>query len=268
MSTEELPAAVVLRYPTLSPSGANDLFQTIENRATMVKSATILRRHWFFFLFSLLLLVRETQSFSVFKALNEHNQRPSKFWRIGVVTEKGSSIVDQREEEEFFFIRRCLPAEIGQASDILTDVFFRENTNFFSYQWERLTTYLSMESTYPKPGERHALFVACHHQTGKVLGLAEIDDTPSKARNATPRPYMYNVAVDPKWRRRGIARALVSECEIISGKWGKPEVYLKVRDDSKAAIAMYESMGYAKRSSKIEKLNNKYQSLVVMSKKI
>ena len=168
----------------------------------------------------------------------------------------------------FFFIRKCLPAEIGQASDILTEAFFKENTNFISYQWERLTTYLSLEGTYPKPGERHALFVACESKTGKVLGVAEIDDMPSRDRNATPRPYMFNVAVKPQCRRKGIASALVLACENIARAWGKTHVYLKVRDNSGTAISMYEKLGYETKSSKVEKLNNKMQHLIIMSKNI
>ena len=174
----------------------------------------------------------------------------------------------REEEDDFFFIRNALQAELGPAADILSEAFFKENTNFFSYQWERLTTYLSLDATYPKPGERHSMFVACHSTNGKVLGLAEIDDRPSpKDKNASPRPYMYNVAVDPKWRRKGIAKALVLECEKMAQNWDKPEVYLKVRDTSQAAIAMYKSLGYLERSSSIEKLNDKYQNLLVMSKR-
>ena len=35
--------------------------------------------------------------------------------------------------EEFFFIRQAPPPEIGPASDILTDAFFANNTNFITY---------------------------------------------------------------------------------------------------------------------------------------
>lgn len=211
-------------------------------------------------LIGLLFVVRPTEAFSVHRGKQIST-------RLSVVAEKEPASADsQSEKGKTFFIRRCLPAEIRQASDILTDVFFREKTNFITYQWERITTYLSLESSYPKPGERHALFVACHYKTGRVLGLAEIDDAPAKDRYATPRPYMFNVAVDPKWRRKGIARDLVLACEGAAREWNKSEVYLKVRDTSKPAIAMYESLGYVIRTSRVEKLNNQYQSLIIMSK--
>lgn len=187
-----------------------------------------------------------------------------------VVSEREASCTNNSPgEDDLFFIRPCLPAEVGAAADILTDAFFKDNTNFITYQWERLTTYLSLEGTFPKPGDRCVIFVACHAIDGRVLGLAEIDDRPSRNSKDTPRPYMFNVAVDSKWRRRGIARALVLACENFARTaWGTPQVYLKVRDTSQAAIAMYESLGYIQKYARVERLNNKYQNLIVMSKDI
>lgn len=199
---------------------------------------------------------------------NTH-QFPSK---LSVVGEKiGNDLRQEKEEEEcFFFIRKCLPAEVGPAADILTEAFFKQGTNPITYQWERLTTYLSLEGLYPKPGTRHVIYVACDNKTGKVLGLAEIDDRPSAPNDqyATPRPYMFNVAVNPKFQRKGIAKALVSSCEEVARAWGKPQVWLKVRSSSKAAVAMYESLGYIKRYQRMELLNKKYLDLVIMSKYI
>jgi ribosomal protein S18 acetylase RimI-like enzyme len=222
----------------------------------------------------LFLLAFPAQSFSA-SSSNKGLPRTQSYNSLGsitqlsVVTERGTPAGETVKDDNFFFIRKALPAELGAASDILSEVFFKENTNFLTYQWERLTTYLSLESTYPKPGDRHCLFVACHATDGKVLGLAEIDDRPSKTADATPRPYMFNVAVDPKWRERGIARSLVLECEEIARKeWNKPTVFLKVRDTSKLAVAMYKSLGYKERSNKIERLNDKYQNLIVMSKTV
>ena len=231
------------------------------------------RRSWAVLLALLLSLVA-TDGFTILPrtsiALQTRNTQHQFSFKLHIEKEKiGSNLSQEEEEEPVFFIRKCLPAEVGAAADILTDAFFKQNTNPITYQWERLTTYLSLEGTYPKPGTRHALFVACHAKTGKVLGLAEIDDRPAtNDRNATPRPYMFNVAVDPKWQRRGIAKALVLSCENIARTWNKPQVFLKVRDTSKEAIAMYESLGYVTRSARVELLNKKYLNLLIMSKYI
>jgi len=223
---------------------------------------------WLFVLFNLIYALGTSEAFSVVPSnLSVRSplvvEAPS---FLEVVREK-SGITASTKNEDLFFIRKCLPADVGQASDILTDAFFKENTNCFTYQWERLTTYLSLESTYPKtPWERHTLFVACHSKSGMVLGLAEIDDRPSKVENATPRPYMYNVAVHPKFRRKGIAKALVLACEEMAMEWDKPEVYLKVRDLAEPAVNMYKSLGYQILSTKLERLNKKTLNLHVMSK--
>jgi hypothetical protein len=51
--------------------------------------------------------------------------------------------------------------DMGPASKILADGFFKNKTNFITYQFERLQTYLSLESGFPRPSTRHELFVAC-----------------------------------------------------------------------------------------------------------
>ncbi len=156
---------------------------------------------------------------------------------------------------------------------------------------ERLKTSLSLESTFPKRGGTaqenvlnqplKQMFVACNREDGTVLGFAEVDAYPSKKSNRVEetnkdsqdstnninRPYMYNLAVDKRWKRKGIARALIRECEkfvrdrhswrteMIDATFLNAKVdslcndsilqlFLKVRKDNIAAISLYESMGY------------------------
>jgi hypothetical protein len=40
---------------------------------------------------------------------------------------------------------------------------------------EQRTTAPTTVQGFPKPEARHELFVACHHQTGQVVGMAEVD---------------------------------------------------------------------------------------------
>ena len=140
------------------------------------------------------------------------------------------------------------------------------------------------------------MFVACSSQNGKVLGFAEVDTCSLKKdcnevkecglddaeKSNLPRPYMYNLAVDQRWKRKGIATALVAACEefvrnmkpnnnddaimaytrmgysdaslasacnqLVSNneededKW----IYLRVRKCNDAAILFYERIGYCK----------------------
>ena len=58
---------------------------------------------------------------------------------------------------------------------------------------------------------------------------------------------MSNVAVGKQFRRRGIAEDLVKEVEEIARKqWGYDEVYLYVEERNKAAVRLYQKLGYRK----------------------
>ncbi len=161
--------------------------------------------------------------------------------------------------------------EIGQAASIVTDAFFADHTNFFTYQREKLKTYLSLESSYPKPSEKntYVYFVACRNVDGKVLGFVEIDcrETTRPKEGSPPRPYMCNLAIDKKWRRKGIATALIEACEEIAYNNGYENIYLKVRSANDVAVHMYKRLGYVEESSTIEMTERLNESLVLLLKK-
>ena len=121
---------------------------------------------------------------------------------------------------------------------------------------EKLKTALSLESTFDKQrvNPMGKMFVACSSQNGKVVGFAEvdvcslknkcnkviecgIDDDENNAKEDLPRPYMYNLAVDKRWQRKGIATELVAACE----KFVQNIDRLQSNDQ---AILQYKQMGY------------------------
>ncbi len=53
-----------------------------------------------------------------------------------------------------------------------------------------------------------------------------------------------NVAVHPDYRRRGIARALTSHALGHLRRRNEPRVWLQVRDDNPAALALYQALGF------------------------
>jgi ribosomal protein S18 acetylase RimI-like enzyme len=53
-----------------------------------------------------------------------------------------------------------------------------------------------------------------------------------------------NIFVLPDWRRRGIAKALISEALTFLKEKGKTEATLGVFGDNRSAIALYQSLGY------------------------
>lgn len=62
---------------------------------------------------------------------------------------------------------------------------------------------------------------------------------------ATTRPYISNLCVSSCCRRRGIAGALLSAAEFVSGMvWGYDTVFLHVHRQNDAALRLYQRAGY------------------------
>ncbi|HEY0469633.1 MAG TPA: GNAT family acetyltransferase [Polyangiaceae bacterium] len=58
------------------------------------------------------------------------------------------------------------------------------------------------------------------------------------------RGWLYHLAVNPAWRRRGFATALVHAAEAGLERLGCPKVNLQVRTTNSAVIGFYRSLGY------------------------
>lgn len=86
---------------------------------------------------------------------------------------------------------------------------------------------------------KHNYYVAARVDD-KVVGYAGI------ARLGRFKPYEYEihtVGVDPAWQRHGIGRGMLSRLLEYAGDG---TVFLEVRTDNAAAIALYESEGFVK----------------------
>jgi [ribosomal protein S18]-alanine N-acetyltransferase len=55
---------------------------------------------------------------------------------------------------------------------------------------------------------------------------------------------IYSLAVDARFVRRGVARALLMACEAYARRWRRAALTLEVRYDNASAIALYESSGF------------------------
>lgn len=60
------------------------------------------------------------------------------------------------------------------------------------------------------------------------------------------RPYLASVAVAKAERRRGVARRLVAEAELVAKQWGYNELFLEVAQSNEAALGFYSRAGYRK----------------------
>ena len=58
------------------------------------------------------------------------------------------------------------------------------------------------------------------------------------------RGWLYYLAVDPDFQKRGIARRMVEEVESKLRKLGCPKINLQVRNSNKPVIAFYKHIGF------------------------
>mmetsp|Transcript_30547 Transcript_30547/g.62302 ORF Transcript_30547/g.62302 Transcript_30547/m.62302 type:complete len:248 (-) Transcript_30547:657-1400(-) len=82
------------------------------------------------------------------------------------------------------------------------------------------------------------------------------------AKPQPPRPYMCNLAVDKRYKRRGVASALVGACEGRAQSADKGRMFLKVREGNEAATKMYERMGY-----EVSSMSQEGEGLVLLMRK-
>ena len=73
-------------------------------------------------------------------------------------------------------------------------------------------------------------------ENGELIGFVAGDPRPSEGAS-----WIATLAVDPRYQRRGIGRALLHACE---EKTKLPRMKLTVRMSNHAAIALYEKEGY------------------------
>ena len=77
-------------------------------------------------------------------------------------------------------------------------------------------------------------------EDGRIVGNASLLPVSGYSK----RWVMANVAVHPDYRRRGIAREMVSASDELAKAAGAEEIYLQVERNNQAALALYQSMGY------------------------
>ena len=95
----------------------------------------------------------------------------------------------------------------------------------------------------------------------EAVGFAEVDARPLNNSNkfisaeepetngsGMLRSYMYNLATDKEWKRKGVASALVEACEQFvlerHDSCVETRLYLRVRRCNDAAVGLYRKLGY------------------------
>eukprot|EP00553_Chaetoceros_curvisetus_P006837 CAMPEP_0204625842 /NCGR_PEP_ID=MMETSP0717-20131115/11489_1 /ASSEMBLY_ACC=CAM_ASM_000666 /TAXON_ID=230516 /ORGANISM="Chaetoceros curvisetus" /LENGTH=235 /DNA_ID=CAMNT_0051641625 /DNA_START=110 /DNA_END=817 /DNA_ORIENTATION=- len=141
-------------------------------------------------------------------------------------------------------VRRVQARDLKVVSNIVTDAFFGR---FNPLEW--LKTFLSLEDSLSDAQKSefqlYDMLVACHVESGEIVGYCEIDCRPSSNPNDAPRPYMCNLAVKNKWRNRGLGSALIAICEEkVVQEWIQGALFLRVRETNTVALQLYKNLGY------------------------
>ena len=109
-----------------------------------------------------------------------------------------------------------------------------------------------LQSNFPYDDSNHSMYVAVSKIDNKtVIGFVDIDFRRTKRRYAPPRPYLSDLVVSEKWRRRGIAKNLILTCERRALQLREKTLYLRVEQSNSKALNMYYSLGYDFEPSKI-----------------
>ena len=127
-------------------------------------------------------------------------------------------------------------------------------------EWNRL------QQNFPYSDPDHEMYVAVvvvvdettSNEESLVVGFCDVDARPCRTTPLLPRPYLSDVAVSPKYRRRGIARTLIAKSEdFLRQRQTRLQqqqqqqqqheplyIYLRVQAINDAAVAMYHRLDY------------------------
>ena len=103
--------------------------------------------------------------------------------------------------------------------------------------WRRKRTFRCLVATQPATEE----VAGC---VALSLARPEAALPPPFPTNKQLRCYVSNMAVAEGHRRRGLAAALLQECERAARRWGEDSIWLHVDVGNDAAMALYAAAGY------------------------
>lgn len=136
-----------------------------------------------------------------------------------------------------------------QLAEILTESFHaHEGIVEWFYPVLRLGIYEDLKNRLRTTPDRYVCLVAevVSSQGQDLVGTVEMAvrcHPPWQSTN-DQYPYLSNLAVDPDFRRQGVAQQLLSNCEQVALEWGFSDLYLHVLENNHPARQLYLKAGY------------------------
>jgi ribosomal protein S18 acetylase RimI-like enzyme len=147
-------------------------------------------------------------------------------------------------------IRSAEANDIKKLAEVLTLSFHPpQKWTAWVHPLLKLGIYEDLRTRLRNSSPHYRCLVACQsasnprQEQGDILGTVEL--SVRCTRPFTPHtPYIANLAVNPNYRRLGVARSLLSKCEQIAFEWGFEEIFLHVLEDNLGAKQLYLKNGY------------------------
>lgn len=144
-------------------------------------------------------------------------------------------------DASYFFVDAFWTGKVGGGAKQLTD---RQRRQLEQSQ------VAEFNKRYGGNRKNTAELLVCRDGKGDVVACAgvEVDSIPSDCLTGPTKlkaPLMSNLAVSRKFRRRGLAEALVTSVEeLVRDEWNYEECYLYVEERNQGAIRLYQKLGY------------------------
>lgn len=167
----------------------------------------------------------------------------------------------QADASLYVQVRAVQPQDLSDIAEILCDSFHsKEGTFGWAYPLLRLGIYEDLRNRLQNSAPHHVCLVAsygsakvtalgnayvCSTQT--LAGTVEMAVRPTTGLwggNTSKYPYLSNLAVHRRDRRRGIGEQLLLNCERIALEWGFHDIYLHVLENNYQARQLYFKLGY------------------------
>lgn len=152
--------------------------------------------------------------------------------------------------------------ELQEVSDFFVDAFWTAKVGggartLSPYQRQQLEQSQSAEFNKRYGSSRRVsemLIMRSNKSVNEIIACAgvEVDRIPMNGSLKSPSeiisaPLMSNLAVSRSYRRRGLAEKMVQAVEVrVRKEWGYQECFLFVEERNRAAVQLYQKLGYRK----------------------